>query len=397
MALGNAAAAAILRRRAEAAKTPAAAPAAPKPTSSMARLAANHATIAPRAPAPPPVAPPALKEVAPPKAPLPAAAAAPVNIQEVAKRSGIPAEVFLARMQKAAEPVPGSAIPKSLAEFDYARSRATQAESSALQGQRDALTRRAAQAGGGPAGAFLKLEQQAADDSQKRLADTQLGITSQEGAALRQMRESADARQFAREERLGSEAFSSGENARNAVMQLYGVERGAQIQERAQDIQIRGQDMEAVIQGNAQALQKYGIESDMAAKLRQIASTEGLAAAENALKLKLSADAIAADDTLQRRDLASREGIAGRELAQQESQFGRTLSEEKFVNRANIDANNKALGQKGPMDQLFGNFDINKIKAGTGGAATTAGGALFGAYGTMAGAGYEFGKGRGWY
>ena len=53
--------------------------------------------------------------------------------------------------------------------FDLARRKAEQTEGRALQGQKDAMARRAAQLGGGPGGALLKLEQQASNASAERL------------------------------------------------------------------------------------------------------------------------------------------------------------------------------------------------------------------------------------
>jgi hypothetical protein len=104
-------------------------------------------------------------------------------------------------------------------QFEVARKRAAQQEASNLQGQNDAIKRRMASMGGGPSGAMVKLENQARDDSAKRLADANEGIDVQEHAENRRIAEIKEGRDFQRGEREASQLFSRGERE---ASQLFG-------------------------------------------------------------------------------------------------------------------------------------------------------------------------------
>ena len=135
-----------------------------------------------------------------------------------------------------------SGITKGITgQFDVARQKAAQTEGANLQGQKDALARRAAQLGGGPSGAFVKAEQTAGNESAQRLQQANEGINSQQSAALRdvnmtqlgqqyQTSERLGSEQFASGERLGSQQFTSGENASNRDLTKYGIDTSTGLQ-----------------------------------------------------------------------------------------------------------------------------------------------------------------------
>ncbi len=106
------------------------------------------------------------------------------------------------------------------AQFDVARKRAAAGEAANLQGQKDALARRSAQLGGGPSGALVKVEQQAGDESAKRLQDTNEGIDAAQAGEHRRIGEVLQGQEFARGERIGSQGFAA-EQA--AIQRKYGT------------------------------------------------------------------------------------------------------------------------------------------------------------------------------
>ncbi len=96
-------------------------------------------------------------------------------------------------------------------QFDYQRKKAAETEGANLQGQKQALARRAAQLGGGPSGALIKQEQVAGDQSAQRLASANEGIGAAQAAEQRRVREVQQGQEFAHSERVGSQDFSHGE------------------------------------------------------------------------------------------------------------------------------------------------------------------------------------------
>lgn len=96
---------------------------------------------------------------------------------------------------------------------DLQRKRAAQQEGANLQGQKDAIARRAASLGGGPSGAFVKQEQLAGDRSADRLQSANEGINAQADSQLGELRKVQQGQDFAHGERLGSQQFASGERA----------------------------------------------------------------------------------------------------------------------------------------------------------------------------------------
>ncbi len=106
------------------------------------------------------------------------------------------------------------------AQFDVARKRAANQEAANLQGQKDALARRAAQLGGGPSGAFVKQEQVASNQSAERLGQANEGIDAAQQAETRRIGEVLQGQEFARGERVGSQDFAAGQAA---IQRKYGT------------------------------------------------------------------------------------------------------------------------------------------------------------------------------
>ena len=96
-------------------------------------------------------------------------------------------------------------------EFGLAKDRAKQQEAANLQGQKDALARRAAQMGGGPSGAFVKQEQVAGDESAKRLASANEGIDAMQAQETRRVNEIEQGQNFVKGESVGSQDFAAGQ------------------------------------------------------------------------------------------------------------------------------------------------------------------------------------------
>ncbi len=93
-------------------------------------------------------------------------------------------------------------------QFDYQRKKAAETEGANLDGQKQALARRAAQLGGGPSGALIKQEQVAGDQSAQRLASANEGIGAAQAAEQRRIREVQQGQEFAHNERVGSQDFA---------------------------------------------------------------------------------------------------------------------------------------------------------------------------------------------
>jgi len=103
------------------------------------------------------------------------------------------------------------AAPAPVNQFDVARKRAATQETANLQGQGDAIKRRMASMGGGPSGAMVKMENQARDDSAKRLATANEGIDVAEQGENRRVAEIKEQRDFQRGEREAGQQFARGE------------------------------------------------------------------------------------------------------------------------------------------------------------------------------------------
>lgn len=93
-------------------------------------------------------------------------------------------------------------------QFDVARRRAQQQEGANLQGQKDAIARKAAALGGGPSGALIKQEQVAGDKSAERLQAANEGIEGQQAQEHQRIGEVLQGQQFQTGERVGAQNFA---------------------------------------------------------------------------------------------------------------------------------------------------------------------------------------------
>ena len=97
--------------------------------------------------------------------------------------------------------------------YDILRRRAQQTVGAQQQQESDVLKRRFSALGMGGSGNAIKAEMQSQEKARDQLAQTSENIGFQEAAEQERKAETEANRKFAREERLGSEKFSSGESA----------------------------------------------------------------------------------------------------------------------------------------------------------------------------------------
>lgn len=97
-------------------------------------------------------------------------------------------------------------------QYEAERQRISSRENANQQTQKDAIARRMAQLGGGPGGAFIKLENQVNDQSAQRVGEQNLALSGQEAAALQDVKRAEEQMNFARQERMSSQDFQSAEN-----------------------------------------------------------------------------------------------------------------------------------------------------------------------------------------
>ncbi len=98
--------------------------------------------------------------------------------------------------------------------YDAQRRKAAEQEGANLQGQRDAIARKAAQLGGGPSGAMIKTEQNAADTSAQRLQGANEGIDSAQNQELRGVHMTQLGQQYQTSEREAGQQFTQGQQGR---------------------------------------------------------------------------------------------------------------------------------------------------------------------------------------
>ena len=243
-----------------------------------------------------------------------------------------------------------TAMQRRTSQFDVARKKADQAETANLQTARDAIARRTAMGGSGFHGVGIKAEQDAVDQSARRRADANEAINAAESADLERKAEVEAGRKFAREERLGSQEFSSGESA---------LQRRFATQER-----LGGQEFAG----------------EQARLGREFQHGERLGSQEFATGERLSGQEFAAGEAGKQRDFAANEAQLQRdasrnlrdyEISVQREQFGQQLglSREQFDHEIKVDDFNMTLArdmfeEKDMLESLFGNFSMGNIKKG---------------------------------
>ncbi len=162
-------------------------------------------------------------------------------------------------------------------QYDPLRQKAQQQEATNLQGQKDALARRAAQLGGGPSGAFIKQEGVASDASAQRLQAANEGINAQQQGAINQAADVQAGREFTTSERQASQAFASGESALQRKYQTGEREAGQEFTtgERQSGQEFAGTQTDKTIQAAKDAQDKQIASAE---KMGQISADQAKAA-----------------------------------------------------------------------------------------------------------------------
>ena len=191
--------------------------------------------------------------------------------------------------------------------FDAARQKVQNVENRNLQGQRDALARRAAQLGNAPGGALIKAEQMAGDASAERLGGMNMEIEAAKAAELRRLGETELQLNLQREEAQAARDLAKWQTDTNTAMQEYGME----LDQSRFDETLELQKKAAALSEKAQAFQQT---------------------------------------------------YAGKQLDLAWKQF----DHEKFVDSFNMKLANKMAGQKDPLEQLFGYFSMSNFSGGGG-------------------------------
>ena len=258
------------------------------------------------------------------------------------------------------------AAPQPVNQFEVARKRAATQETANLQGQKDAIARRAAQLGGGPSGAMIKQEGIAADESAKRMQAANEGIDVAEQSENRRIREVQEGREFQTKERLGSQDFGA---SQADLQRRYGTSErlGSQDFGATQaDIQRRygttereaGQSFgasQADIQrrygtSEREAGQTFGADQAQLARLFQ--TSERMGAQQYGTTEREAGQAFGADQARLDRVFQSDESRLARNL--QSSQFDKQLGFQK----------NQAAQQRYMFDKEQTNFDRTFAQAG---------------------------------
>lgn len=247
--------------------------------------------------------------------------------------------------------------------YDVARQRAKQQENANLQGQKDAISRRAAQLGGGVNGALMKQEQVASDDSAQRLQGANEAINAQEAQEVQRQREIQEGRQFQTSERLGSQGFAA---------EQAGLGRKFTTSERE-----AGQGFmsgESALQRKFSTSEReagQGFQSEILGKQQKFATSE-----REAGQGYQSGEAEKQRGFLTSERQGTQEFTAGENAAsraQQADQFGRQmdLSKEQFAHEQSVDAFNmdlatKMFEKKDMLESFFDNFSMGNLGKGGG-------------------------------
>lgn len=210
-------------------------------------------------------------------------------------------------------------------QFDSQRKRAAQENNAAVQTQKDALKRRFASMGSLNSGAALKQDQLTEQQGQDNLNKANEQIAAAQNAEGRRQKEVGEGRDFARTEREASQNFGASQA----------------------DLQRR------FMSGEREAGQ--GFAASQADLQRQFASGERKAGQDFATGERIGAQGFSADQANQARELQKSQ------FGQQMDQARLNFEEEKFVNRANIDFNERMLNQKDMIERLLGNIGLGGL------------------------------------
>ena len=159
--------------------------------------------------------------------------------------------------------------------YNAQRQQAASTEAGNLQGQKDALARRAAALGNAPGGAFVKAEQQTGNDSAQRLQQANAGIDAAQNAELRGVKMTQLGQQFTTSERQGSEAHADTAQAATFAHEDTSQGTGIQAAKEQQATGIASQEKMAAAQIEAQkTMQDKGITAQSTLQDRQLAAQE---------------------------------------------------------------------------------------------------------------------------
>jgi hypothetical protein len=248
------------------------------------------------------------------------------------------------------------AMDRRVSQYDVARQQASQRENETRQQTQDAINRRLAAQGGGPGGVGIKLQQQSQDESAKRLEGTMQTIDAAERGEAERKAEVEAGRNFAREERIGSQGFASGESA---------LQRRFLSDERVGSQQFQ----------TGERLGGQQFASTEALKGRDWQSAEALAGRDHQSALQASQQKFAWDtqnedfqqqNKMVKMDQAFKSGQFGKQMDLAWAQFG----EDQDVNAKNYEIAKKMLEQKDMLEKLFDNFSMGNLGglfAGAGG------------------------------
>ncbi len=215
--------------------------------------------------------------------------------------------------------------------YNVQRQRAQQQEAGQLQGQKDALNRRAAQLGGGPSGAIIAADQQAGNASAQRLQSANEGIDQAQNQELRGVKMTQLGQQFTSSEREAGQQFAAGQQEKQ-----FGQQKELQGNEFGQQEKMQGEQF-----GQAQKMQTQQF-------------------SQQALMNKSNQDWQAAQTKIA-------QGI-------QQGQFDKNMGfeQEKFKEQTGVDLFNEHMAEKmsnkkDGLDTLFGNFSMGNLFGGGGG------------------------------
>lgn len=141
-------------------------------------------------------------------------------------------------------------------QFDANRERAKQSEAASLQGQRDAIARRAASLGGGPGGAMVKVEQLAANESAARLQQANSEIDAAKDAELRRVGELETQVNMQREEAQAGRDMQKYTADLGLAVQKYGMELDADFKDIANNLAVWSQGSDNYFKDQTLAMSK---------------------------------------------------------------------------------------------------------------------------------------------
>lgn len=227
--------------------------------------------------------------------------------------------------------------------YSNQRQQAAQQEGANLQGQRDAINRKAAQLGGGPSGALIKADQQEGDASAQRLQGANANIDQAQAADLRGVQMTQLGQQYTTSEREAGQQFAAGQQQSSQTFQAGQQASQISAQEGMQKTGIDAQSSLAAKQIDAQKLmQQKGLDAQSAMQ------AAGITAQQDILNTQQQ---FAGGQAQLARQMQSDEFTA--QLNQAASQFDKTFPEQSGVDQFNESIATQMANKKDFLDKLF--------------------------------------------